>query len=514
MSFKDRFGMSFVAMLGIILGVFMAILDNTIVNVAIPKMISVFSTTQTHIEWVITAYLLVTGMLTPMSGYLGDRFGQKQVYLAALTLFTTGSALCGLSWNADVIIVFRIWQAIGGAMLMPTSMTLLFSMAPPQRRGAIMGIWGIALMFAPALGPTLSGYLVQYVDWRLIFYINVPIGIICFLLVVATIPTLPGAGKADPPDWAGFITSLVGFFSLLYALSEAPTDGWSSITILSFLVLAGIALSAFVVIELTTDHPMLDLRLLGRRVYLMAIVTTSLLNIALLGVLFLLPVFLQEGIGLTPLQTGLLTLPGALLTGALMPVSGVLFDRIGARPLGIVGLGVLAVTSFMFTNIDYNWTFSWILLLYMFRSVGMGIAMMPLSTAGMNDVPQHLISRGTALQNTMRNVAGSIGTAWMSTIMQTGAAQHFVQYVQRLSVQHLQTIRVFSPAPSVYGVTTPGALNQLVTMLDRWAFQSGMQDAFYLTALLTVIAWVSVFFIGKKRAPVASGFPGKMAAAE
>ena len=505
--------MSFVAMMGIVLGVFMAILDNTIVNVAIPKMMSVFSTTQTHIEWVITAYLLVTGMLTPMSGYLGDRFGQKQVYLAALVLFTAGSALCGLSWNADVLILFRIIQAIGGAMLMPTSMTLLFSMAPPERRGAIMGIWGIALMFAPALGPTLSGYLVQYVDWRLIFYINVPIGILCFLLVVATIPTLPGAGKAEPLDWAGFITSLVGFFSLLYALSEAPTDGWSSITILSYLVIAGISLSAFVVIELTTERPMLDLRLFARRVYLMSIVTTSLLNIALLGVLFLLPVFLQEGIGLSPLQTGLLTLPGALLTGALMPVSGVLFDKIGARPLGIVGLGVLAVSSFLFMQINYNWTFSLILVLYMFRSVGMGIAMMPLSTAGLNDVPPHLISRGTALQNTMRNVAGSIGTAWLSTVMQTGAAQHFAQYIQRLSVQSLQTIRLYSPAPSVYGATSHSALTQLVTLLDRWAFQSGMQDAFYLTTILTVIAWVSVFFIGKKRAPASGRAPGRAQAA-
>lgn len=515
MSFKERYGIGFLAMISVVFGVFMAILDNTVVNVAIPKMMSVFAATQNEIEWVVTAYLLVTGMLTPISGYLGDRFGQKRVYLFALALFTLGSALCGLSWSTTSIIVFRVIQAIGGAMLMPVSMTILFSMAKPERRGAIMGIWGIALMFAPALGPTLSGYFVEYVDWRLIFYINVPIGILSFFMVNATIPAMKGR-KTEKLDFPGFATSLIGFFCLLYALSEAPTDGWGSITIISLLVGSVVFLALFVAVELTSKNPMLDLRLLGRRVYLVALVASSLLSVTLLGVLFILPVFLQNTLGLTPLQTGLLTLPGALLTGILMPISGSLFDKIGARPLGIIGLALLVITTFWMTNLNIYWTFGAIMLVYTLRSAGMGIAMMPISTAGMNDVPPHLVSRATALQNTMRNVAGSIGTAYLSTVMQTETAKHFLTYTGRLSIKALQGVHLGGSMPSVYGATSATHMQQLVGLLEQWAFQQGMHDAFYVAVIVGAIAWLSVLFIGKKRAPVGAkpGHSSRIAAVE
>lgn len=501
MSFKDRFGMSLPAMLAIVLGVFMAILDNTVVNVAIPKMMSVFNTTQSQIQWVITAYMLVIGMLTPVSGYLGDRFGQKRVYIFALLVFTIGSALCGLAWNSDVLITFRILQAIGGAMLMPTSMTILFSMAPPERRGAVMGIWGIALMFAPALGPTLSGYFVEYLDWRLIFYINVPVGFFSFLLVTATIPAMKGRHQ-ERMDWPGFITSLIGFFSLLYALSDAPSDGWHSINVMSFLFVGLVSLALFVVVELTSDRPMLDLRLLARRVYLASLVSTSLLSISMFGVLFLLPIFLQNAIGLSPLQTGLLTLPGALITGVLMPISGFLFDRIGARPLGLLGLAIMAVTSYFFLGLNVDWAFGAIMLIYLFRQAGMGLSMMPISTAGMNDVPPSLISRATALQNTVRNVAGSIGTAYLSTVMQTSNASAFVQYSGRLSPHALQGLQIGHAPPSVFGITSGAALQDIVNYLRILAFQTGMQQALFVALVIGIIAWLSVFFIGKKKAPV------------
>lgn len=501
MSFKDRFGMSLPAMLAIVLGVFMAILDNTVVNVAIPKMMSVFNTTQSQIQWVITAYMLVIGMLTPVSGYLGDRFGQKNVYLFALLFFTIGSALCGLAWNSDVLIMFRIFQAIGGAMLMPTSMTILFSLAPPERRGAVMGIWGIALMFAPALGPTLSGYFVEYLNWRLIFYINVPVGFFSFLLVTAAIPAMQGRHQ-EKMDWPGFITSLIGFFSLLYALSDAPNDGWNSITVMSFLFVGLVSLALFVVIELTSDRPMLDLRLLARRVYLASIISTSLLSVAMFGVLFLLPIFLQDEIGLSPLRTGLLTLPGALITGVLMPISGFLFDRIGARPLGILGLGIMVVTSYFFLGLNVDWSFGAIMMIYLFRQAGMGLSMMPISTAGMNDVPPPLISRATALQNTVRNIAGSIGTAYLSTVMQTSSASAFGQYTQRLSPNALQGLHLGQTLPSVFGVTNGTGLREIVNDLRVLAFQTGMEEALFASLVIGIIAWFSVFFIGKRRAPV------------
>ncbi len=499
MSFKERFGMSPVALISVVLGVFMAILDNTVVNVAIPKMMSVFAASQNEIQWVVTAYMLVTGMLTPVSGYLGDRFGQKRVYLFALAVFTLGSAMAGFAWSTETMIAFRVFQAVGGAMLMPTSMAIMFSMSPPERRGTIMGIWGIALMFAPALGPTLSGYLVEYVDWRLIFYINVPFGILSFFLVSASLPTMIGR-KTEKLDVWGFATSLIGFFSLLYALSEAPSDGWGSPTIMIFLFLAVVFLTLFVAVELTTESPMLDLRLLGRRVFLTATITSSFISVALLGVLFILPVFLQDSLGLSPLQTGLLTLPGAIVTAITMPISGYLFDRFGARALGILGLAITVITSIFYTYLNVNWTFSMIMVLYTVRSLGMGLTMMPVSTAGLNDVPKHLVSRGTALQNTTRNVAGSIGTAYLSTVMQTSSTSNYIRFTGRLSVQHLQLLHS-SVMPSVFGVTSSGLLSNLVNYLHGVAFQTGMQAALIVSVIVASLAFVSVFFIGKKRLP-------------
>jgi DHA2 family multidrug resistance protein len=501
MAFKDRFGISLTALFAVVLGVFMAILDSTVVNVAIPKMISVFATTQNTVEWVITAYLLVTGMLTPISGFLGDRIGQKRLYLIAVSLFTVGSMLSGLAWNIDVLIMFRILQAVGGAMLIPSSMTILFTMAPPERRGSIMGIWGIALMFAPAIGPILSGYFVEFVDWRLIFYINVPFGILSFFLVTVAIPGFKGR-PTEPLDIPGFATSLVGFFALLYALSEAPTLGWNSLEVQALLATGVLSLAAFVVIELTAKNPMLDLRLFKRRVFLATLISTSLLQVAMLGALFILPIFLQDDMGLSPLQTGILTFPGALLTGALMPFSGFMFDRIGARPLAVVGLGIMAVSTLWLTGLNLQWSFGAILVVYMIRSSGMGLAMMPLSTAGMNDVPRHLVSRATALQNTARNVAGSIGTAFLSTIMQTDMSSSFIHYTQRLSVQDLQTVRIGLTLPSVFGPTSAGMLGQLVGMLQQLSFQTGTQDALWVSLFLSVVAWASVFFVGRKKVPV------------
>ena len=252
----------------------MAVLDSSVVNVAIPKMMAVYATDQTTIEWVITAYTLTVGMFTPISGYLSDRFGAKRMYVFALVVFVVGSGLCGAAWSASSLIVFRVIQALGGALLMPISMTILFSLSKPEKRGLIMGIWGIAIMFAPAFGPTLSGYIVQNLNFRLIFYINVPIGIINIFMARAYIPELKSkdAGKFDLP---GFVTCVIGFFCLLYALSDAPTSGWSSAKIISLFIAAAIFLALFVVLELTSENPMLELRLFKIRSFLASNIAVS-----------------------------------------------------------------------------------------------------------------------------------------------------------------------------------------------------------------------------------------------
>lgn len=500
MDFKENFGISGMAMISVILGVFMAVLDTSVVNVAIPKMMAVYATDQTTIEWVITAYTLTVGMFTPISGYLGDRFGSKRMYVFALVMFTIGSGLCGAAWSDSSLIAFRVVQAIGGALLMPLSMTILFSLSKPERRGLIMGIWGIAIMFAPAFGPTLSGYIVEHYSFRWIFYLNVPIGVINFFLAKASIPEM-GVGKAGKFDLPGFLTSFIGFFCLLYALSDAPTSGWTSVKIISLLIAAAIFLALFVVFELTTDSPMVDLRLFKIRTFLASNIAVIVMTIAMMGALFLLPVFLQNGLGFSPLETGLLTMPGALITAIEMPISGALFDRLGARPLSLMGIMIMLIPSFMLINLNYNWTYSAILMVYVLRSAGMGLAMMPLRTAGMNAVPPAAVNRASALQNTLSNVASSVGVAMMGTIMTTHSNLSFASYMQNISVQSLQKISAYGRTPSVYGVTGQSDILHLMGILKQVAFQNGIRESFIIAFFVTAVALLATIFVGKKQKP-------------
>ncbi|MDR3543907.1 MAG: DHA2 family efflux MFS transporter permease subunit [Desulfosporosinus sp.] len=503
MKFEEHFGISGLALIGVILGVFMAVLDSSVVNVAIPKMMVVYATDQTTIEWVVTAYSLTVGMFTPISGYLGDRFGAKRMYVWALVIFVLGSGLCGAAWSDSSLIVFRVLQALGGALLIPISMTILFSLSKPEKRGLLMGIWGIAIMVAPAFGPTLSGYIVQNLNFRLIFYLNVPIGIINIFIAQTYIPELQAkaAGKFDLP---GFVTCVVGFFCLLYGLSDAPTSGWLSLKIISLLFAAIVFLSLFVVFELTSDNPMVELRLFKIRPFLVSNLAVSFLMMAMMGWLFLLPVFLQNGLGFSPLQTGLLYLPPSLVTAALMPVSGALFDKLGARPIGIVGFSVMLAAAILLVNLNFNWTVSAIIAVLVVRAVGMGLTMMPLRTAGMNAVPPPLVNRASALQNTMSNVAGSLGVALFGTVDQTHTNLSLATYTQQVSVQSLQKISAYGLHPSVYGITNSADMSRLMSVLGKLAFQNGIRESFIVAVIVTVTALISSLFVGKKQKHVAS----------
>ena len=501
--FEEYFGISGLAMLATVLGVFMAVLDSSVVNVAIPKMMAVYATDQNTIEWVLTVYTLTVGMFTPISGYLADRFGAKNMFVVALVVFVVGSGLCGAAWSASTLIVFRVIQALGGSLLMPISMTILYTLSKPEKRGLIMGIWGIAIMFAPAFGPTLSGYIVQNMSFRWIFYINVPIGIINIFIARVAIPELKAkdAGKFDLP---GFVSCIIGFFCLLYGLSDAPTSGWSSIKIISLFVVAVISISLFVVFELTSDNPMVELRLFKIRPFLASNIAVSVMSIAMMGALFLLPVFLQNGLGFSPMQTGLLTMPGALVTAALMPISGALFDKFGARPLAISGFIVMLIGSLLLVNLNFNWTFSAIMAVYVIRSAGMGLTMMPLQTAGMNSVPPALVNRASALQNTLRNVAGSVGVAILGTVMTTHSNLSFATYMQNVSVQSLQQVSAYGRQPTVFGVTSQTDMMHLMSVLKQLAFQNGIREAFVVAVIITVIALIASLFVGKKQKPVGS----------
>ncbi|MDD3022301.1 MAG: DHA2 family efflux MFS transporter permease subunit, partial [Syntrophomonadaceae bacterium] len=325
----------------IIIGVFMAILNGSIVNVALPQIMVIFNSTPDAIQWVLTSYMMTLGVLMPLSGYLGDTFGYKRMYFLALALFVFGSILCGLSWSVNSMIAARVVQAMGGSIMQPLGMAFIYKVTPRDKVGLTMGIFGIAAMAAPAIGPTLGGYLVEYINWRLIFVINVPIGILNLFLTSILLKETELI-KGHRFDYIGLITSVVGLFCLLLALSQGNKYGWSSAYIISLLIAGLSSLTLFVFNELRHPEPILELRLFKNPLFTISTVIGSVLNIGMFGAMFLLPLLLQNVLGLTAMKTGLILLPAALATAVMMPVSGKWFDKHGAR--GVVALGLVLVT--------------------------------------------------------------------------------------------------------------------------------------------------------------------------
>ncbi|GIM45366.1 MFS transporter [Collibacillus ludicampi] len=489
------------SVLVLVLAAFMSVLDNTIVNVSIPKMMAVFGVGTTDIQWVVTAYSLVVGALVPITGYLGDRFGYKRIFLYSVILFTLGSALCGMAWSNRAMIIFRIIQAIGGGAIMPISMAMMFRMFPPERRGFSMGIFGIAIMFAPAFGPTLGGYITEYMDWRLIFYINVPIGIIDIILASIILEeTRPAAGRKF--DFWGFLTSSAGLASLLYGLGIVADKGWSDIEVISYITFGLVCLALFTWIELTIEEPMIDLRLMKNGLFSLSLAITSIASIILFASLFLLPVFLQNVSGLSALDTGLVLLPQGIAAGIMMPISGFLFDKIGAKWLAVVGLTITAYGYFLMQSLDVTTAYSTISAWLIIRAIGIGGVMMPVTTAGMNTVPPPKVGQATALTNAIRQVSASLGIAWLSTLFSQRVTFHMAvgaEQVNESSVAAMQTLAqakaAFMSSGQSVQQAAQSALSYIGQQVQLSAIVRGMDDVFWVITIVTLLAIFLAFFM-------------------
>lgn len=497
-------------MLTIILAVFMAILDTSIVNVSLPKMMAVFGVGTTDIQWVLTAYTLVVGALVPVTGFLGDRFGYRKTFLIALAIFTIGSGLCGMAWSNSSMICFRILQAIGGGAVMPVSMAMIFRMFPPERRGAAMGLFGIAIMFAPALGPTLSGYITEYSNWRLIFYINVPFGILDFFLALALLKEISTPVYKRFDIW-GFLTSTVGFATLLYGLGLVADKGWGDKEVISYLAIAFISLLSFIIIELSVKEPMMDLRVLKNFYFSLSIIITAIVSIVMFGTLFLLPVFLQNVSGLSALNTGLILLPQALLTGVMMPIAGILFDKFGARWLAIIGLLLTAYSLYLTHNLDITTPHSTIIYWLMIRAVGIGLMMMPLQTAGMNAIPPKHISQATAISNTARQVAASFGVAWLTVLLTQRSTEHVAANSANVSLfDPISNSAVASMQSMFASLGSTGshvaALKVLYGKMQMLSTVQAMDDVFVTITWVTLFCIILAVFLksGKSKLPKGS----------
>jgi EmrB/QacA subfamily drug resistance transporter len=464
----------------LIVGMFMSILDISIVNVAIPTMQRDFSATTEQIQWVENAYSLALGVVVPVSAWLAARYGAGRVYNLSLLGFAAGSALCGLAWNLESIVAFRVLQAMPGGVLPVVTLTILYRIVPPAKIGAAMGMYGLGIVVAPAVGPTLGGYLVEYVDWRLIFFINVPVGILGVVAAMIFLPTF-GPTPVGRFDILGFVTVAGGLVSLLLAFTEGASWGWTSYRILMLLTGGVLLLALFVVIELEVDAPLLDVSVFRHWAFTNSLLLISVLSVGLFAVLFYIPLFLQQGKGLGAFDTGLLLLPQALVMAVMMPSAGILYDKFGPRWLAVVGLALVALGTYLMKDLTLdasNEYFVWLLVL---RAVGMGLAMMPIMTGGMSAVPPDRVDGASAFSNVTQRTTAALGLAVLTSLVTGSRAQ-------------LEADRGSLVAPgSAFPQLGPGQSGDYAGMYATWSqtqtqvFVESMDGLFIVTAIITAL---------------------------
>jgi EmrB/QacA subfamily drug resistance transporter len=407
----------------LVVGMFMSVLDTSIVNVALPTVQIDLGISASDGQWISTAYSLAEGIMVPISGWLGYRFGSKKIYLLCLAGFTLASALCGLAGGLGTLVAFRILQAVPGGVIPVTCMTMLRRMVPPERLGAAMGLYGLGIIVAPALGPTLGGVLVEYFDWRFIFFVNVPVGVLGLVAAVAVLKETPGR-RDRPLDVLGFVTIAGGLFSLLLALEEGKDWGWTSYRILVLFTAAALLLALFVIIELEVRSPLLDLRIFRSGQFVLALILVSGVSLGMFASAFFVPQFLQGSVrGLTPVNTGLALIPQALVLAVLLPLTGVLYDRFGSRWLAVLGLLLSGTGLMMLSRINVDIPTDTLILGMVVLAAGVGLGMMPIMSGGLASVPAESADAASSFNTLTQRVSQSLGLGILNAFLVSTSAQ-------------------------------------------------------------------------------------------
>ena len=406
-----------------VFGMFMNLLDLTIVNVAVPVLASELDASAREVQWVVTAYLLAVAVAIPVSGWAGDRFGTKLIFVLALAFFTGGSALCAFAWNIESLIVFRALQGLGGGFLMPVSQTMVFRAFPQQERSKAAGILVVPTTFAPASGPLVGGLILDYLSWPWIFLVNIPVGVIGIVLAVAFLREQreDSPGRIDIP---GLMLASGGLAVFLYGLAEAGERGFGDAVVLGFGG-AGLALLAiFVLVELRTEEPLIDVRLFLNRMFALANLTQSVAFMGFAATLFLLPLILQLERGMSPFESGLATFPQAIGVMVMAPVMARIYPIVGPRRLVAIGLAVASATTVPLILMDLG-TNVWQIQGTMFmRGVGFSMMLVPLQTAAFAGISMADTGRATAVFNATRQVAQSFGVAIIATVLTSRLTHH------------------------------------------------------------------------------------------
>ncbi|WP_114604366.1 MDR family MFS transporter [Staphylococcus sp. EZ-P03] len=471
-----------VMIITMLMGGFFGLLNETLLATALPSIMRDFNIEYTQVQWLTTAFLLTNGVVIPLSAMVIQRFTTRQVFTTAILIFLIGTIAAGFSPNFTVLLIARIVQALGSGMMMPLMMTTILDIFEPHERGKYMGIFGLVIGLAPAIGPTLSGYLVEYFNWRSLFHVVAPIAVLTFLGSLKFVVNV-GTTKKVPIDVLSILLSVIGFGGLLYGTSSISRDGFDDPIVLTTIIGGLILVVIFIIRQTRLTTPLLDFRVFKEGQFAVGILIMAFVMIAMIGSETVLPIFVQNIMGKPALESGLILLPGAIVMGIMSVLSGFLFQKFGAKILAIIGLSIVVITTLYFVFMDGDTSSGMLATVYAIRMIGIALGLMPLMTHIMNQLPMHLNAHASSMTNTVQQIAASIGTAALFTIM-----SHYAE--------------AFKPDMADYEGMGKKAMMQAV---QHDALLNGYHAAFWFTVIIAVISLISVFLLkGKKAADAAS----------
>lgn len=465
----------------LMIGAFIAFLNNTLLNIALPSIMRDLKVEPSTVQWLTTGFMLVNGILIPATAFLIQKYSVRRLFLAAMTLFTIGTIVAGTAHVFPVLLGGRMLQASGSAILMPLLMNVMLVSFPIEKRGTAMGVFGLILMFAPAIGPTLSGWIIEHYDWRMLFHFVTPIAIT--IILIGFFLLRDKKEKVNMRlETLSLVLSSIGFGGLLYGFSSAGSKGWDSPYVYGTIIIGVVSLIVFILRQLKLEKPFLNFRVYRYPAFALASVISMVVNMALFSGMILLPIYVQNLRGISPMDAGLLLMPGAILMAVMSPITGRLFDKVGGRLLAIIGLSIIVMTTYDFSRLTLETSYTHLIILYSVRSLGMSMVMMPVSTNGLNQLPTRLYPHGTAMNNTLNQVAGAIGTALLVTIM-TNRTESQAKELGQEAMKHLTQ----QPTPEV--------LAQMKQQILAEAMLHGINFSFLIATFIAAVALVLAFFI-------------------
>ncbi|TNJ64059.1 multidrug efflux MFS transporter [Paenibacillus hemerocallicola] len=458
-------------MFALIIGMFVAALNETLMGNALPELMKSFGVSAATGQWLSTAYMLVVGVLVPVTAILQQWFTTRQIFLSAMGLFFVGTVTSAVSPEFGVLLVGRIIQAIGTGMLLPLVMNVIMTIYPPEKRGGAMGMLGLVVMFAPAIGPTISGLIVDGLSWRWLFYLVIPFALLSIIIGAAVLKNVSEVTKPRV-DFLSIVLSTIGFGGIVYGFSSAGEHGWSEPEVIWTIAAGGVSLLLFVWRQLLLKQPVMDLRAFRNPTFALVAVLLFVLMMTFFSSAIMLPMFMQGVLMVTAFKSGLILLPGGIVNGFMAPISGKLFDKFGPRVLVIPGLAIAVVSLWQFTRFDEATSTGFLVAVHIALMIGIALVMMPAQTAGLNQLPSHLHPHGTAILNTLQQVSGAIGTALYISIMSGGQKQY------------------------LSGANDPQAPAEIAKGLS-----AGINNAFWFGVIVALVALVLGLFLRKGKSP-------------